>query len=268
MNDLNEHVNECKKKFFSITKHTFLQKYVQKPIIDEDKLRFIYAMLSERVPLKDIKVYALSAILVDAALNTHEKVSLNKINSDYVKKNRQLTVLAGDYFCSLYYSLLAEAGKISMIRMYSLSIQEINEYKMNIYQNEDLSFAEIREDISSIESVLLQNLAEHFKLPHWKKIIAEFFFLKRMLFERDQWFEGKKLSILRALLNDQKEKTYQQTKLKDDEILEILNHRISEGKERIEKYLEDPLFQQEFILKQMERLFSPINYSEKVAEEG
>ncbi|OLO42892.1 hypothetical protein BTR23_00730 [Alkalihalophilus pseudofirmus] len=267
MNELNEKVNECTKKFFSITKHTFLQKYVQKPIIDEDKLRFIYAMLSERLSAQDIKVHALSSSLVDAALNTHEKVSLNQINSDYVKRNRQLTVLAGDYYSSLYYSILAEASQISMIRLYSISIQQINENKMNIYENDSLTFEEAKQYISSIESGLLQNLAEHYQLPRWKQIIKEYFFLKRLLVERAQWSEGRKLPILRALANDQLHRFQDQT-LNNEEMLLILNDKVSEAKGRIEKLLEEPLFQKEFIQKQMEQLFAPIKFSEKVAEEG
>ncbi|MFV8828379.1 heptaprenyl diphosphate synthase component 1 [Alkalihalobacterium sp. APHAB7] len=270
MNDLNEMVNECKEKFFSLTEHTFLQKYIQKPEIDEDKLRFIYTMLSEQVPENDIKDFALASTLVDAALNTHEKVSLNKINSDYVKKNRQLTVLAGDYFSSLYYYLLANAGQMSMIRLFSISIQEINEHKMNIYQNENLTFEAVHRDICSIESAILQNIAEHFQLANWKRVISEFFFLKRLIFERSQWLEGSSiLPIVRALIHDQmKIKREHSSNLTDDEVLKLINEKINEGKERIEKLLEDPLFQHDVIMKQMDLLFSPLNHSEKVAEEG
>ncbi|WP_216829256.1 heptaprenyl diphosphate synthase component 1 [Alkalihalobacterium elongatum] len=268
MNEFNEIVNECKQKFFSLTEHTFLQKYIQKPMIDEDKLRFLYAMLSEHLPAKDIKDFALASTLVDAALDTHEKVSLNKINSDYVKKNRQLTVLAGDYFSSLYYYLLANAGQISMIRLFSLSIQEINEHKMNIYQDENLTFEGVQRDISSIESAILQNIAEHFKLSIWKQLISEFFFLKRMIFERSQWLEGRKLPIIRALLNDHKNSTPDRRNLTKDEVLTLIDRKIYQSKERIEKISEDPILKHDVIMKQMERLFSPLNYSEKVAEEG
>ncbi|MDE5411932.1 heptaprenyl diphosphate synthase component 1 [Alkalihalobacterium chitinilyticum] len=261
MNDFNEMVNECKDKFFSLTEHTFLQKYIQKPDIDEDKVRFIYAMLSEQLPEIDINNIALASILVDAALNTHEKVSLNKINSDYVKKNRQLTVLAGDYYSSLYYYLLAHSGQMSMIRLFSISIQEINEHKMNIYQNENLTFEATHRDICSIESAILQNMADHFQLPNWKLAISEFFFLKRLIFERSQWLEGRKLPIVRALIHDHKQSKPEPYNPTHVEVLQLINEKISEGKEQVEKLLEDPLFQQDVIMKQMERLFSPLNYS-------
>ena len=51
-------------------------------------------------------------------------------------KVRQLTVFAGDYYSGLYYKHLAKVGNISIIRMLSEGVKDINEHKVIVYHKE------------------------------------------------------------------------------------------------------------------------------------
>lgn len=264
-NYLEGNVSECKNNFNGMIDHPYIEKYVERPMIDEDKVRFIYSMLSRFLPEKEIEVYALSALLVDASLDTHEKVSLSNINSDQIKKNRQLTVLGGDYYSSLYYHLLSQNGNVSMIKVFTYSIQEINEHKMNIYINESLSYSEVKESISSIESILLQNIAEHYKLYDWIQVIREFFFLKRLLNEKSQWSYGSTTPIIRSICN---EKSNSMDSMDYKQIQFACNVKIEESKDLILKYMQSLDLNTTFIDDYIEQYVIPNSYTEKVAEEG
>ncbi|WP_256757287.1 heptaprenyl diphosphate synthase component 1 [Cohnella sp. WQ 127256] len=74
--------------------------------------------------------------LVQMGLDTHDTVE----NSPNSAKNgilgmraQQLKVLAGDYFSSRFYSLLAQAGQTEVVLQLSEAICKINETKMNVY---------------------------------------------------------------------------------------------------------------------------------------
>src|SRR5690625_2804939 len=135
MREFNKIVAEAKEKFYTLTKHSFLKAYSTDPTIDDDKVRFLYAILQKKLPKKDTDMFVISSLLVQAALDVHESVTLNDVTSDFLRKNRQLTILAGDYYSSLYYYLLAENEHLPLLSVFSNTIQKINEYKMSIYMD-------------------------------------------------------------------------------------------------------------------------------------
>ncbi|WP_088102215.1 heptaprenyl diphosphate synthase component 1 [Halalkalibacter urbisdiaboli] len=259
MNHFNDMVKEIKQSFYQLTRHPYIQKYVAEPTIDEDRLRFLYAMLGNKLPNKEVKVFTLSALLVQAALDVHEAVSLHKIHTDSVRKNRQLTVLAGDYYCSLYYYLLAEGKHLPMIRVYSHSIQQINELKMNVYESNHLSYLETQNQIASMESLLVQNIAEHFQLPVWKEVVSDFFYLKRLLFERSEWLEGRKQPIIEAMIRETSH---------IDEVLSYCEQKIEQIKDRLLTKGQNLQMFEGFLIDHVDRLIGSSAYPEKVAEEG
>lgn len=259
ISQFNDKVDEIKKSFYSLIRHPYLQSYISEPKVDEDKVRFLYAMLHERLPNKEAKMFTISALLVQAALDVHEAVSLHKIKTDSVRKNRQLTILAGDYYSSLYYYLLAENKHLPMIRVFSHTIQEINEFKMNVYDSVDLTYDVAEQNVALIESILMQNIAEHFEQSSWKGVMNDFFYLKRLLFEKSKWLEGKTYPIIQSILQEVNQV---------EDVLHCIEQKVEDVKDGLLKKSKALQSCENFVIEHVDELLGRTPFQEKVAEEG
>ncbi|PTY85148.1 heptaprenyl diphosphate synthase component 1, partial [Heyndrickxia sporothermodurans] len=73
----------------------YLMQYIDKPYIDEDRIMILIESLSAlNLPAASIERYVTTAMLIQIALDTHDKVN----NANEPLKKQQLTVLAGDYY--------------------------------------------------------------------------------------------------------------------------------------------------------------------------
>ncbi|KFN01341.1 heptaprenyl diphosphate synthase (HEPPP synthase) subunit 1 family protein [Bacillus clarus] len=155
-------------------RHPYFIKYIEEPVVDEEKVALLYAALKSANLHKDqIDHYVVTIMLVQIALDTHEKVS-NKEDKETsgFHKRRQLTVLAGDYYSGLYYYLLSMNCDIVLIRALAEGIKEINEHKIMLYQKVYETVDEIVESVVAIESALLQKACDHFHLSYWKPFVT------------------------------------------------------------------------------------------------
>jgi heptaprenyl diphosphate synthase len=259
MSQFDDKVKEIKKSFYSLTKHLYLQSYIDEPKIDEDRVRFLYAMMQKKLSNNEAKMFTISALLVQAFLDVHDGVSVQPIYSDRLRKNRQLTVLAGDYYVGLHYYLLAEKQQLPMIRVFSQSIQEINEYKLNLYDSDDLPYEEIQKNASQIESVLLQNMADYFEQTNWKGVMKDFFYLKRLLIEKAEWLEGKTSPIIKAIIKE--------TKNASDE-LKCIEEKVEDVKDRLLTNSKALLSFERFVIEHVDELIRRTSFQKIVAEEG
>lgn len=175
---------------------SFLLNYIKEPVIDEDKLLLIISIL-DRPGLSKQKWlnYALSTMLIQIALDTHEQIMKSSFND----KSRQLTVLAGDYFSGLYYKLLADMEDISMIRSLSLGIKEINEHKIFVYQDNGTDVEALMASLMAIEASLLLRLAVHLDVDSENDFFGQLLFFKRLLRERNQFLNGEGSILFEAL---------------------------------------------------------------------
>ncbi|BFT71429.1 MULTISPECIES: heptaprenyl diphosphate synthase component 1 [Paenibacillus] len=117
------------------TEYDMIQIHTDLPDFPELRTRLLFAFLNGNSKLStSSELYTLATSLVQLALDTHELVTAsNDIKEKKAARSRQLKVLAGDYFSSRFYHLLAGAGQIDMIKQLSNAICDVNRLKMNTY---------------------------------------------------------------------------------------------------------------------------------------
>jgi heptaprenyl diphosphate synthase len=113
-----------------------IQKHTELPQFPEFRTRLLYEFLSRNSTWSGYsELFSLVTSLVQMGLDTHDTVSVtNQAKDMKAARSRQLKVLAGDYFSTRFYYLLAHAGQIELIGTLSHAICEANRLKMNIYQ--------------------------------------------------------------------------------------------------------------------------------------
>ena len=192
--DIRQKFTDIKEQVEQTVFHPYLLKYIETPVIDEDKLLILVSIM-DRLELSDKKMknYATTMMLIQIALDTHEHIS----NAAVDEINRQLTVLAGDYYSGLYYKLLAESEDIIMIKELSKGIKEINEHKVFVYQKELDGIENLMKSIKKIESSLLVKFSNCFKVDLWNEFIANLFFFKRLLLEKKLFLETGSSHLVR-----------------------------------------------------------------------
>jgi heptaprenyl diphosphate synthase len=163
--------------------HPYLKKYIQQPVIDEEKL-FILAAIINNAHLSNPQKeqYIITTMLVQIALDTHELVPISNEtaeNNEFVL-SKQLSVLAGDYFSGLYYLLLAEIEDFDLIHTLASAIKEINENKMKLYYNEINSMHDHIQILERIETLLIWHIADYVEDTTMTQIAGEWIMLNKL----------------------------------------------------------------------------------------
>ncbi|NJP38182.1 heptaprenyl diphosphate synthase component 1 [Alkalicoccus luteus] len=136
-----DHVNNLHKlteDFYREASYSYVQKFLPDAVMNVMQAELILLLLEDTALLAEEKhAVALAASLVQSAMDTHDHIDSVPVHSEKHRKERQLTVLSGDYYSSLYYSILAERKLIDYINLFSGAVQKINEYKMAALEAEN-----------------------------------------------------------------------------------------------------------------------------------
>ncbi|PYZ98430.1 hypothetical protein CR205_07505 [Alteribacter lacisalsi] len=265
LDQMKDDIQTIERHFYEVIHHPYFSRYLSVPVIDHDLISILYYGMKKRgcSPLY-IKNTILASLLVETALSVHDAVESDECMDERTRKERQLTVLSGDYYSSLYYYFLAKLGDVSLMQVFSRSIQAINEIKMLPYETDDSCSSSKNVRYLYKHTILTVNILKHLKLDSWIHAAEEFFYLKKLLKERKH-LPGKKetelmMDILSALDGQDGEGT---------DSVSLIMEAIEESRRKIEAALPDWLPVRQYIHSRMQQLLEDNRiYHDFVAEEG
>ncbi|MGD6815750.1 heptaprenyl diphosphate synthase component 1 [Metabacillus sp. 84] len=267
MQNIYEILAELKERLNLKLSHPYLARFLASPVLDEDKLLLFYAILDEApVTEEEKKNYTVTAMLVQIALDTHDNVT----TSGNVEKGqlfkRQLTVLAGDYYSGLYYSLLAEMNDVKMVRTLATAIKEINEHKIRLYEASSLEMEDAVKSMIVIETALCQHLSDHFGIDLWKAVSNKFLSYKRLSAEKAKMVSGSSPMIERFSSG---KTAFQDMDAFKTDLVNRCNFYFDEAVSLVERSLEGSHSMKGALLGRLENLrFHEHMLTNKLAEEG
>ncbi|MFC2948308.1 heptaprenyl diphosphate synthase component 1 [Virgibacillus sediminis] len=175
--------------------HAFLDKYIPKPVIDDEKLKILVAILNNSGGSDRQKQrYVLTAMLAQTALDTHDTVPAYNMENGWSIGN-QLKVLAGDYYSGLYYLLLSEIDDFEFIHILASAIKEVNEVKMQLYYTEEGTFNDLMKMREEVESLIIRHIAEFLGDPFPVYIAGKWLVTHKLLQNMNSLKQTGELSI-------------------------------------------------------------------------
>lgn len=199
MQEMKIKLADIKEQILDKVRHPYLHKYIESPEVDEDKLLLLISILDKvNLPETIVNNYALTTMIIQIALDTHELVSNNELMEEE-KKDRQLTVLAGVYYSGLYYKILADLDEVDMIRSLAEGIKEVNEHKISVYQKSSVGIEVLMDDVKRIESSLFEKVTSYLDTMVWNEFASNFLFIKRLMLEKKLFLQGGKSVVFDAL---------------------------------------------------------------------
>ncbi|WP_128102555.1 heptaprenyl diphosphate synthase component 1 [Paenibacillus sp. DCT19] len=117
------------------TDYDMIRQHTEIPPFPDSRARLLQVFVSRTDEKQHNEIYALATSLVQLAMDTHDRIdTLSGARKEQEMRSRQLNVLAGDYFSSRFYQLLAHADRIEMIGKLSGAVAEVNVGKMSLYE--------------------------------------------------------------------------------------------------------------------------------------
>lgn len=200
LQDIKNIIADLKELIEGKLKHSYLEKYIDAPHIDEDKILLLYSIYEDlKLPKEQLENYIVTTMLVHQALETHETVPNQNKSGEYLR-NQQLKVLAGDYFSGLYYYFLAQTSDIELIRTLAEGIKEVNESKIYLYQKDNEQVNKLFSCIENIESAIIRKIVEKYEMKKWYEISSAFLLLKRLVHERELFLRSGTSILFESLI--------------------------------------------------------------------
>lgn len=128
-----DHITELARKYVD---YDMISTHTELPDFPVPRVRLLYTFLNNRQEssAQSAEIGSLAAFLVQLGLDTHDTIDVEDSHKEEKSmRSRQLKVLAGDYFSSLFYQLLAHSGQIRLVNSMSAAICEVNRLKVRLY---------------------------------------------------------------------------------------------------------------------------------------
>lgn len=219
---INKELKELKYSIEQKLQYSYVEQFVRKPFVDEDKLEILhYIYQSVQLPTYIKQQQMITIMLAQIALDTHDRIPNDTQDETMSGTEKQLSVLAGDYYSGLYYLLLAEIKEVNLIQTLATSIRKINENKMSLFHEDYQSVSDLFYLLTEIESEMFTNVAKYFNHePVVIDIIRDILFINRINYEQQKESEFMS-SYYKKYLN------YHNQNQIDQEIEEIIQNKKS-----------------------------------------
>ncbi|MGV3488080.1 MAG: heptaprenyl diphosphate synthase component 1 [Tuberibacillus sp.] len=203
---LETQIRQIKNHIKEKTRHPYLDQFIEKPQMDEDKIKMLIKLFDESGRYKQVDYYVTAVMIMQMALDIHDFV--DNENLPGTGRSKQLSVLAGDYYSSLYYCMLSEKQAFPMIRSLAEGIRVLNEEKVNFFRGkwEWDSFIDL---MKKIETSLIVGLAEFLGLLHWSPFISAYFTYKRIAMEMHAAQDGPGSVFMKPFFQKEPERKQQ-----------------------------------------------------------
>lgn len=165
-----------------LSKNLFIEKYVNVPEPASLNLLLLNVFFYQAgVPSDLRKIYGVTTGLIQMGLDLHETVNTEREQNVSRIRNRQLSILAGDYYSSHYYALLSKKNLIDGVKKLAKGIRNVNIAKMMLYTANNgkgfdsiqhvIDLIKVRESNLYIQFLDFVPLEKHRSL--WKEILEE-----------------------------------------------------------------------------------------------
>lgn len=182
-------IHKLTAEFYQQIKFPFVQEYISEPQMDPLQMKLLLTLFEEAEVSTDTRyTVTLAALFIQAAMDTHDQIETAQTSSESERKQRQLTVLAGDYYSSLYYRLLAGAGETAYIRIISKAVQEINDAKMRARESDDEEAAVSHLVIA--KSALISHLAGFLGVSESIPLIQQVYMIQLLTKDQERLFHA------------------------------------------------------------------------------
>lgn len=174
--------------FYKAVDHRYLKKFLGDPEIHPNVINVLLYLFDDcEDQLDDIHNGILTSLLVQKALDTHEQINQHGIGIENLRTQRQLTVLAGDYYSSLYYYILSRSKNETLMYHLSLGIQQVNEAKMVIYQDDNKAKKPVFEDVRKVFTGIAESLAKAYGLKSRFNPVSDYLLLMALKDEQKRY---------------------------------------------------------------------------------
>lgn len=189
MNNIYDYSKQIHNHIITKAFHPYLRRFLYEPVIEEKKLLLLILLLQELdISDEERDQYITATMLIQTALDTHDNVTVSSVKGkSEMLKNRQLTVLAGDYYSGLYYYILAQLENIDLIRSLAEGTKDINQQKIIYHQHDFTDEQALLQTIQVIESSLIVKIAECLNIKTNKRFIEQYLLLHRLQKERERF---------------------------------------------------------------------------------
>lgn len=159
--------------------YDMIRKHTAIPALPDARLRLLHVFLEASEFAGRSEVYGTVTALLQTGLDIHERVAPgDDSEEEQAMRTRQLKVLAGDYYSSRFYELLAAAGEVEMIAELSRAIADVNRRKMELYLRiqggEAPELREYLDEVAGIKVRLFEGFDGLLKGPllaHWQTLL-------------------------------------------------------------------------------------------------